>query len=161
MIPKDIKIFITKSIVWYVFFPKISRTILAPKNHFTKFIYLKKNKLAKARKMRKPPGTKAWTQNTYKLATHFWKFFGQQSFLGQTSFLGQKKIWVKKVFRIEKVFWVIKFYRSKKVFGSKTFLGQKIIGVLYLQLFTYGDQRRWQIGNPKVWPTDGRTHGYG
>ena len=82
------------------------------------------NKLAKARKMRKPSGTlslkkfglgnlwveKVWTQNTCILATHFWKFFWSKSFLGQTSFLGQQKFWVKKSFRINKVFWVKKFF---------------------------------------------------
>ena len=56
----------------------------------------KVNKLAKARKMRKPPGT-----------------------LGLKKFLGQKSCWVKKVFLVKIVF------GSKKKIGEKRFLGQK------------------------------------
>ena len=60
-----------------------------------KYGYDPMNKLAKARKMRKPPGTLGLS------------FFGPGKALVQKNFLGQKSFWVKKVFR------------SKKVFGSK------------------------------------------
>ena len=90
------------------------------------------NKLAKARKMRKPPGTlslkkfglgnlwveKVWTQNTCILATHFWKFFGQQSFLGQTIFLGQKSFSDQKSFLGQQV-----FSGKKSFWGQKSFWG--------------------------------------
>ena len=73
------------------------------------FVNTQINKLAKARKMRKPPGTlgliffgpgKALGQKSFWVKKVFWskKFFGQKRFLGQTKF------WVKKVFESNKLF---------------------------------------------------------
>ena len=59
------------------------------------------NKLAKARKTRKSPGT-----------------------LGLKKF-GLGKLWVKKVFRVKKRVWVKKVYFGQIVFRSKKFFGSK------------------------------------
>ena len=110
------------------------------------------NKLAKARKMRKPPGTlslkkfglgnlwveKVWTQNTCILATHFWKFFGQQSFFGSNKFFGSKnsfgskkiwtkKMWVKKKISVQKRFVSNRIFWPQKRFKSKKFDDQNIL----------------------------------
>ena len=74
------------------------------------------NKLAKARKMRKPPGMLGL------------KKFGPGKILRKSiffsNFLGQH------FFGVYKVFWVKKVFRSKKQnLGQKIFLGQKVFWI--------------------------------
>ena len=81
----------------------------------TECLVCNENKLAKARKMRKPPGALSlkkfgpgniWVKKS---------FLGENSFVGQKSFLGQKCFFgSKRVFWVKKYFWVKKKLVKKK-----------------------------------------------